>query len=184
MSLNTLLDADGLTQAGYDEDRWFRFVEHVVETLDVGPGTKVWGAGCGAGSFLYPLSLNGYVVGGIDASAERIALARSAMPQGKFAVGSSLDFNPAEPWDLVVSGRGLSDCRDVNEVRGLLARLAAKATHAIALLRVDEDAGPGVGRARLLRLLNEIGVSAVQFESAADARLHVFARVGGIRLQA
>ena len=182
MSIDALLDADGLTRAGYDEARWFRFVEHVVETLDVGPGTKVWDAGCGAGSFLYPLSLNGYVVGGIDASAERIALARSAMPQGRFDVGSSLDFNPAEPWEVVVASRGLNDCRDLNDARGMLARIAAKASHAFALLRLDEEAGPKVGRAGVLRLLTEVGASAVQFEQGADTRLSVFARVAGFRL--
>jgi SAM-dependent methyltransferase len=174
--IQELLDADGLIEAGYDESQWFLFVEHVVETLDVGPGTKVWAAGCGAGSFLYPLSLNGYVVGGIDPSAEHIALARSAIPRGSFDVGSPLDFNPAEPWDVVVSGRGLRECRDLNDVRGLLARMAAKATHAVALLRVEEDRAR-VNRTMLLRLLTQIGVSAVQFEPAEAARVNVFARV-------
>jgi trans-aconitate methyltransferase len=176
VAIDALLAADGLIRAGFDEPRWFRFVEHVVETLDVGTRTRVWDAGCGAGSFLYPLSLNNYVVGGVDPAAERIALAREAMPQGQFEVGSSLEFNPAEAWDVVVASRGLADCRDVEELRGLVARMAAKATHAIALLRVDEDNALNMGRAGLLRLLNEIGVSAVQFEETGD-RLSVFARV-------
>jgi hypothetical protein len=76
----------------------------------------------------------------------------------------------------VVESRGLADCGDVEDLRGLLARMAAKATHAIALLRVDENNTLNVGRAGLLRLLNEIGVSAVQFEETGD-RLSVFARV-------
>ena len=174
--IQDLLDADGLTRAGFDEPRWFRFVEHVVETLDVGTGTRIWDAGCGAGSFLYPLSLNSYLVGGVDPAAERIALAREAMPQGRFEVGSALEFNPAEAWDVVVASRGLADCRDLEDLRGLLARMAAKAMHAIALLRVDEDNALNVGRAGLLRLLNEIGVSAAQFEETDD-RLSVSARV-------
>ena len=41
--IQDLLDADGLTRAGFDEARWFRFVEKVVETLDAGPGTRVLG---------------------------------------------------------------------------------------------------------------------------------------------
>ena len=174
-----LLEADGLTAAGVDEASWFQFVEHVVEVLDVGPGTRVWDAGCGAGSFLYPLSLNGYVVGGVDPSQERIAQARSAMPQGRFEIGSALTFNPAEPSEVVVASRGFAECRDVEDLRGLLARMSAKATHAIALLRVEEDNVPKMGRAGLLRLFNEIGVSAVQFETAGD-RFSVFARAKGL----
>ena len=175
--LGSLLAADAPAGDGYDDETWTDFVEHVVEMLDVGPGTSIWDAGCGAGSFLYPLSLNQYVVGGVDPSAARLARARSAMPGGRFEVGPSIDFNPAEPWDVVVSSRGLTGCRDVDDVRGLLARMAAKATHAIALLRVDEKEAPKVTRATLLRLLAEIGVSAVQFEDARG-RLSVFARVG------
>jgi hypothetical protein len=179
VSLEPLLDADGLTAAGFDEAGWFHFVEGVVETLDVGAGTSVWDAGCGAGSFLYPLSLNGYVVGGSDASAARIALARAAIPDGRFVVGPPADLQLTPPWDVVLASRGLSGCRDRGEVRELLARMVAHATHAVAVLRmVDGDAG--VGRADLLRLLAEIGVSAVRFEDAGG-RLHVFARLDASR---
>jgi trans-aconitate methyltransferase len=178
-TLASLLEADGLIGAAGDNQSWVAFVEHVVEELDVGAGTRVWDVGCGSGAFLYPLSLNHYAVGGIDASAERIARARSAMPAGHFTVGSTIEFDPAEPWDVVVASGGLGDCRDLANVRAKLARMAAKATHAIALLGVDEGAVPGVDRATLLRLLSEVGASAVQFEPAAGARLHVLARVTG-----
>jgi hypothetical protein len=36
------------------EAEWREFVEHVVETLDVGPGTSVWDVSR-AGAFLYPV---------------------------------------------------------------------------------------------------------------------------------
>ena len=176
-TLRSLMAADGLAEAGCDEHTWADFVEHVAETLDIGPGTHVWDAGCGAGSFLYPLSLNGYMVGGVDPSAERLALARAAMPHGRFITGAAHDFDPAEAWDVVVASHGLAGYRDWAEVRALLARMAAKATHAIAVLNVEEG-GPVVNRGRLLRLLTEVGASAVQFENTAKGRLLVFARVG------
>jgi hypothetical protein len=53
--------------------------------------------------------------------------------------------------------------------------MAAKARHAIALLRVDEVHGPAVDRATLLHVLAEIGVTAVQFEG--DGRMNVYARI-------
>ena len=142
-TLRSLMAADGLADAGCDEHTWADFVEHVAETLDIGPGTHVWDAGCGAGSFLYPLSLNGYMVGGVDPSAECLALARAAMPHGRFITGAAHDFDPAEAWDVVVASHGLAGCRDWAEVRALLARMAAKATHAIAVLNVEEG---GAGR--------------------------------------
>lgn len=179
--LASLLDADGPAAAGHDEGRWFDFVEHVMETLDAGPGTSVWDAGCGVGAFLYPLHVNGYRVGGMDRSAARIALARSAMPTGRFESGNPVQLDPTEPWSVVVASHGLEGCRDLDEVRALLARMTAKATHAVALLQVDEDGQLAVGRAEILRALVDAGASAVRFEQGPGGRLHVFASVSGIR---
>jgi trans-aconitate methyltransferase len=169
------MSADGLIEAGFDEERWLAFVERVAESLNMGPGTRVWDVTCGAGSFLLPLHLNGYVVGGNDASADLLALAREAMPEGVFWAGDAVDLNPGEPWDVVVASRGLTGCQTRDEARALLSRMAAKATHAIALLGVDELHGPALDRANILRVLAEIGASAIEFEG--DGRLNVYARV-------
>ncbi len=177
--LQALLAAEG-SVADDPEPAWRDFVEHVVESLDVGPGTRIWDVGCGAGAFLYPLWENGYIVGGVDDSEDRIAQARAAMPQGTFVVGEPAAVDPAEPWDVVIASRGFAACADVDQARGLLARMAAKATHAVAILNVPEAGeAPGAPSARvgLLRMLVEIGVTAVQFETAADGRFHAFAKV-------
>jgi SAM-dependent methyltransferase len=177
--LQQLIAAGGLDHVP-TEHIWRDFVEHVVETLDVGPGTSVWDVGCGSGAFLYPLWENGYVVGGVDTASELIGHARTAMPQGVFALGDPTALDPADPWDVVVASRGLVGLPDVDTVRGVLARMAAKATHAIAVLGIPEeglaDEGAG-GRSALLRILAEIGLTAVQFEEAAGGRFNVFAKV-------
>ena len=137
--LQTLLAAEG-SVAHDPEPAWRDFVEHVVESLDVGPGTRIWDVGCGAGAFLYPLWENGYIVGGVDDSEARITLARKAMPQGAFVVGQPTAVDPAEPWDVVIASRGFAACADLDQARGLLARMAAKATHAVAILNLLEAA--------------------------------------------
>jgi SAM-dependent methyltransferase len=180
-TLERLLAAEGAT-APDPEPAWRAFVEHVAESLDVGPGTSVWDVGCGAGAFLYPFWENGYVVGGVDASAEQVALATEAMPQGQFVVGTPSTFNPAEPWDVVIASRGYAHCLDLDQVRGMLARMVAKATHAVAVLNVVDTAVTGTpgtpgDRATLLRMLAEIGVTTVQFETAAANRFHAYAKV-------
>jgi len=177
--LETLLAAEG--SVAYDpEPAWRDFVEHVVESLDVGPGTSIWDVGCGAGAFLYPLWENGYIVGGVDDSSDRIAVASAAMPQGHFVVGQPARVDPAEPWDVVIASRGFAACADLDQARGLLARMVAKATHAVVVLNVP-DAGDSSGipstRSELLRMLAEIGVTAVQFETAAAGRFHTYARI-------
>lgn len=155
-------------------------VEYVAETLDIGPGTEVFEVACGAGEFLIPLHDNGYIVGGLDADPALIAGAKAAMPAGRFTSGFLTELNPAQPWHVVVCG-AFGSFPDVDYARGVLARMTAKATHAVALLDVPESR---FDRRWMLHAFAEIGVSAVQMEGvrredaeAEDARYNVFARL-------
>jgi hypothetical protein len=150
--------------------------EYVAETLDVGPGTRVFEVDCYNGEFLFPLYSNGYIVGGTDADADAIAQALQAMPEGLFTVATAAALDPAMPWDVVIcrSLKGLStvasakvDAPDQDYMRGLVARMFAKATHGIALLNVPEK-----HHRALLHALAEVGAKAIQIDGA-----HVFARV-------
>ncbi len=147
--------------------------EYVAETLDVGPGTRVFEVDCGDGAFLIPLHANGYIVGGIDGDAAAIAQASAAMTNGLFQVGIATALDPAVPWDVVIC-RSFGD--DSDYIRGLLARMFAKATHAIALLDVPDER-----RTWMLHALAEIGANAIQIEEpkfGAKANVfNVFARV-------
>jgi trans-aconitate methyltransferase len=144
----------------------FEIAEHLAETLDIGPGTRVFEVDCGDGAFLYPFYVNGYIVGGTDGEAAAIEAALAAMPEGTFSIGDGSALDPAAPWDVVVC-RSLSGVPDQDSMRGLLARMFAKATHAIALLDV-----PDARHEWVLHALAEAGATAVQIEGA-----HVFARV-------
>ena len=157
--------------------------EYVAETLDVGPGTRVFEVNCGDGAFLLPLHHNGYIVGGIDGDPDAIAQASAAMPDGVFQVGVASALDPGVPWDVVIcrSFGARSDLAAVasaeaDQMRGLLARMFAKATHAIAVLDVPEER-----RKWILRALAEIGANAIQMEQPKLASqkdvFNVFARV-------
>jgi SAM-dependent methyltransferase len=156
--------------------------EYVAETLDVGPGTRVFEVGCGDGAFLLPLHDNGYIVGGIDGDPDAIAQARAAMPDGIFQVGVDAALDPGVPWDVVIC-RSFSARPDLaaasveaDHMRGLLARMFAKATHAIAVLDVPEER-----RKWMLHALAEIGANAIQMEQpkfgSQEDVFNVFARV-------
>ena len=143
-----------------------QLAEHVAETLDIGPGTRVFEVDCGDGAFLFPFHQNGYIVGGTDSDPAMIEQANAAMPDGLFTVGSASALDPAAPWDVVLC-RSLSGKTDADLIRGLVARMFAKATHAIALLNVpDQHHQP------LLHALAEVGAKAIQID-----RSDLFARV-------
>ena len=145
--------------------------EHVAETLDVGPGTRVFEVDCGDGAFLFPLDQNGYIVGGTDGDPVMIAQAIAAMPDGLFQVGMASALDPGVPWDVVVC-RSFAGAPDLDYMRGLLARMFAKATHAIAILDV-----PAERQQWMLHALAEVGANAIQMENAEGDTFHVFARV-------
>ena len=150
--------------------------EHVAEVLDVGPGTRVFEVDCGRGDFLLPLHQNGFIVGGIDGDPDAIKDAIAAMPDGVFQVGSASALDPAVPWHVVVC-RSFAGAPDHDYMRGLLARMFAKATHAIAILDVPDER-----RHWMLHALTEIGANAIQMEVATHQSAHadtfnVFARV-------
>jgi cyclopropane fatty-acyl-phospholipid synthase-like methyltransferase len=193
--LQQLMAASGRSVAAgrVPEAAWRDFVERIVETLDVGPGTSIFDVRCGAGAFLFPLAENGYLVGGIDPSQTLIARAKAAMPEGRWSVGSAETVDPGEAWDVVVSVSAFERFKDLNEARGVLARMTAKATHAIAVLDVPDLEGRGGSdqvatlafeRSWMLHALAEIGASAVQIEDLrldsdplAASRFNVFARL-------
>ena len=150
--------------------------EYVAETLDIGPGTGVFEVDCGDGDFLLPFYSNGYVVGGTDGDPVAIEHALEAMPEGLFTVGMGAALDPAMPWEVVVcrSFSGLSavasakaEAADLDYLRGLIARMFAKATHAIALLNVPEKS-----QKALMHSLAEAGAKAIQIDGN-----HLFARV-------
>jgi len=140
--------------------------EHVAETLDIGPGTRVFEVDCGTGEFLYPFFMNGFVVGGTDADRESIELARVAMPEGLFQVVAAEGLDPAIPWDVVVC-RSLGAAPSSDYMRGLVARMFAKATHAVALLDAPEQ-----HQRALMHALTQAGAQAIQIEGS-----NLFARV-------
>jgi trans-aconitate methyltransferase len=170
---------------------WHEYVEHVVEALDVGPGTSVFDVGCGEGAFLYPLWENQFIVGGLEPSAALAARAKASMPEGEFLIGEAASLDPAAPWDVVLSS-AFARFPDLDYARGVLARMAAKATHAVAILnlpeRLDDGSGPLAGglqfdRHWVMRTLAGIGAAAVRFEHSpralepGPARFDVFARL-------
>lgn len=140
--------------------------EHVAETLDIGPGTRVFEVDCGGGEFLFPLHQNGYIVGGIDGDPEAITQAIAAMPGGLFQLGMASSLDPSVPWDVVVC-RSLAGAPSNDYIRGVVARMMAKATHAIALIDVPETQ-----HQPLMHAITEAGAQAIQIEGA-----HIFARV-------
>ena len=149
----------------------YRLAEHVAEILDIGPGTRVFEVDCGDGEFLVPLHQNNFIVGGIDGDPAAIAKALEAMPDGTFQIGLASSLDPGVPWDVVIC-RSFAGAPDLDYMRGVLARMFAKATHAIAVIDV-----PDARRQWMLHALTEIGARAIQFEEASPGAFNVFARV-------
>jgi hypothetical protein len=169
--------------ASVDDDAFVTWVDDVCAALEVQAGQRLYDAGGGAGAFLWPPWSAGWQVGGLVAGSAALAAAQELMPSGHWSVGAPGDLDPGDPWDIVVVSGAFGSFPGPEYARGVLARMAAKATVAMAVLDVrDGDGGVGDDRQELaftrgwfLRQLGEIGVTAVQFRaSRLPGRLDAF----------
>lgn len=140
--LEQLMAADGLDTGfgSVTEAAWREFVTRTAATLDLVKGSRVFEVGCGAGAFLYPLYEAGCAVGGLDQSAALVGYAAAAMPEGQWMQGDASALDPAEGWDVVLACGVFMYFPDPGYARGVIARMAAKATRAVAILDVPDVA--------------------------------------------
>ena len=138
--LERLMAADGLDTGfgSVTEAAWRALVERTARTLGLAAGSRVFEVGCGAGAFLYPLAEIGCVVGGLDQSDALIGYASAALPDGQWLQGDASALDPAEAWDVVLACGVFMYFPDPNYARGVIARMAAKATRAVAILDVPD----------------------------------------------
>ncbi|MGW5615184.1 methyltransferase domain-containing protein [Streptomyces sp. NPDC003877] len=72
--------------------------EAVYERLDVGPATRLLGLGCGSGLALLMAAARGAAVTGVEASPERVALARERLLPGAPGAGARPDTRVVDGW--------------------------------------------------------------------------------------
>jgi SAM-dependent methyltransferase len=78
--------------------------EAMLDAAKVGPGTRFFDAGCGAGGASRLALRRGAQVSGLDASGALIAIARECVPQGDFRVGDLEDLPfPAAGFDATIA---------------------------------------------------------------------------------
>lgn len=140
--LEQLMAADGLDTVfgSVSEAGWRAFVTRTASSLGLVAGSRVFEVGCGAGGFLFPLHEAGCIVGGIDQSAALVSYVSAAMPEGQWIQGDASALDPSEAWDVVLACGVFMYFPDPGYARGVIARMAAKATRAIAILDVPDVA--------------------------------------------
>ena len=126
----------------------------VADAVQLGPGTTVLDVGCGTGGFCALAAARGAVVHGVDAMADRIAVARRRVPSGDFRV----ELMEQLPWadgsfDVVTGFNAFQYALDVELAltRGASGRpagrppggLQVRAAGGQRVLRVPRRARPG-----------------------------------------
>ncbi|MFF4400656.1 methyltransferase domain-containing protein [Streptomyces sp. NPDC001480] len=120
--------------------------EAVYERLEVGPGTRLLGLGCGSGLALLMAASRGAAVAGVDSSPERLALARqrlqpdgwttrararTRMVAGSLRAAAGPD-TPTPAYTLVTAfdpvGSLAAGCEDLGELLAEATPLAARGT--------------------------------------------------------
>lgn len=140
--LAQLMAADGLDSgfAGVAEADWRAHARRTAAALKLQPGASLFEVGCGAGAYLYEFDQLGFEVGGIDRSAALIARATEVFPHGRFRCADASALDPAEQVDAVISFGVFLYFDSLDYARSVLAAMAAKARHAVAVLDLPDAA--------------------------------------------
>ena len=173
--------ADDPALSGVDAGDLVALVLQSAGAVSLPPGARVYCVGCGTGALAAVFLLGGAQVGGVDDRAPLVAIAREVMPDGEWTIADPAAVDPGEPWDYVVAAGLFARYRDGDARRGLVARMAAKASRAVLLFDVGPD--PEVGDGWILRAFTEVGASGVRFLHDDDpgtgrVRTHVLASTG------
>lgn len=138
--LAQLMAADGLDTGfgSVSEDSWRAFARRTSDALGLQAGDSVFEVGCGAGAFLLDLYERGIHVAGLDQSAALIDIARTAMPEGQFAVADASALPPQTRADVVLACGVFMYFPSLDYARGVVTQMAASATRAVAVLDVPD----------------------------------------------
>lgn len=92
------------------------FVESTAAQRGVLPGSRILDAGCGTGSYSVELAKRGYVVAGLDSSAELVSVARAKAEEAGvpviFQVGDILELPSRPSYDGILCRGVLNDIID------------------------------------------------------------------------
>lgn len=80
-----------------------QYGEDVMGLITKAPGCTAIDLGCGNGTLTKKLADKGYLVSGIDASEDMLALAHAEYPELTFTYGDAVTFLLSEPVDLIFS---------------------------------------------------------------------------------
>lgn len=140
--LQSLIELDGF-DAGAGRimaEDWRAYARLIADRLQLQPGQSVYEVGCGAGAFVFALRELGIRVGGLDYSANLIAKAGEAMPEGDFTLGDAGSL-PLQPrYDVVLANSVFHYFPDQDYAGQVLARMLEKATRAVAILELPDNA--------------------------------------------
>jgi SAM-dependent methyltransferase len=107
---------------------WVADVVRALEEHGLRLGSRILDAGCGTGRYTVALADHGFIVEGIDASADLVEQATQQLSESlpvKFSVGDLLLLDPVEPFDAVICRGVLNDLIADTDRRVAIRRLVS-----------------------------------------------------------
>ena len=138
--LDELLYADGFDcGAGkFDSNIWLKYIDSILDKINIDESATFFEIGCGAGAFLYPLYNKKYLVSGIDFSALLINKAKEVMPDMIFNIMNANKLDIKIKYDIILSNSVFQYFDDLNYAKEVIGLMIKKSNKRIIILDIND----------------------------------------------
>lgn len=141
--LEKLISIDGFDSplGLMSESDWRNYLRMFAKRSNILEGDSIFEVGCGGGAFLYPFYESGYVVSGVDYSAELIKVAKSVMPTRESYLehkeASALKIEPTE--EIVIANHVIHYFPSLSYAADVMNIMLGKATKAVSVSGIPDQ---------------------------------------------
>lgn len=141
-SLINLLAIDGFDTGfgSIDENAWRKYIEIIINKLEILKEDSIFEVGCGAGALLFLLYKSGYNVSGIDYSQKLVEIANKIMPEADISICEAGKIDTRIQFDIVLSNSVFFYFPDYDYAKKVLIKMIKKSKKNIAVLDIPDQA--------------------------------------------
>ena len=174
--LEFLLKIDGFDSGpgSFSAKDWKRYTSHIYKLLKIEPKDSIYEVGCGAGAFLYPLTVKGNAVSGIDYSSELVTWGNKVLDNACLVVGDAVKMEADKKFDILVSHGVFHYFSSLEYAKNVTNLMISKSIKSANILDVNDFEKKDEYQEERIRIFCEKGGSREDYLARYNGLDHLF----------